>query len=97
MYSFPVEVKITSLCEFTELEPVNKSPKKMWETIIYKSYDQGPYESATEIFINNVLYFLYAAKYMNFNHNVDSTWLFSKYTSLFDKSGYPIDLLSIIT
>lgn len=31
MYSFPVEVKINSLREFTELEAIKISPEKSWE------------------------------------------------------------------
>ena len=76
MYSFPVEVKITSLCEFTELEPVNRSPKKSEKQLDINLMIKGPISGATEIFINNVLYIVNATKYMKFNHNVDSTWFF---------------------
>lgn len=59
MYSFPAEVKITSLREFTELEPFNRSPKKTEKKTAYKSYDKNLMSGIVLIFIKNLLYIMY--------------------------------------
>jgi hypothetical protein len=57
MYSFPVEVVITSFRELTELQPVNRSPKKMRENLHINLMILDLISGTTAFFINLELYF----------------------------------------